>query len=212
MSEMKVSDAGLSFVMRWEGTVLKPYKDVAGIWTIGCGHVIKSGESFEEITMAQAMQLLRSDMSLAEAGVNKSVKVPLTQSMFDALCSFAFNVGTGALASSSLLKKLNVQDYAGAADGLLAWCKVRDPKTGQMVSNTGLLNRRTSEKQLFLSQGVAPGVQQPQDTAVTSSEELSPADKAQVESWLAASVQSSVDDALQSARGSVSSGEDDTVA
>lgn len=147
---MKVSNEGLKFIMNWEGTILKPYKDVAGIWTIGCGHVIKPGEKFEEITVEKAMELLRSDISIAESGIEKYVKVSLTQPMFDALCSFTFNTGIGALASSTLLKKLNASDYSGAAEEFLKWCKIKDPKTGTLVENKGLLNRRKSEKELFM--------------------------------------------------------------
>ncbi|NBV89132.1 MAG: lysozyme [Betaproteobacteria bacterium] len=190
---MRASDVGLSFIMKWEGTVLKPYKDIAGIWTIGCGHVIKPGEQFGEITLQQAMDLLRSDIKVAEGGVNKAVNVPLTQPMFDALCSFAFNVGTGALSASSALKKLNAGDYAAAADLLLLWSKVRDPKTGALVTSAGLYNRRLSEKQLFLSQGVTPADAVPEPV-------LSEADRAQVELWISSSVAQAVDDAISASR------------
>jgi lysozyme len=140
---MNISDAGLKFIMKWEGTVLHPYKDVAGIATIGCGHVIKHGESFGTITLEKAMELLRHDVSIAENAVNSSVKVPLTQNAYDALCSFTFNLGTGSLKKSTLLKLLNAGNYAGAAQQFLYWNKV-----GSNV-NEGISNRRKSESKLF---------------------------------------------------------------
>lgn len=144
---MKTSDAGLQFITKWEGEVLHPYRDIVGVLTVGVGHVIRRGESFgKSITHEQSQELLRQDVGVVEDAVNSYVIVPLTQDQFDALASFAFNVGTGALKHSTLLRLLNAGDAQGAADQFLAWCKAGG-KTQQ-----GLLARRKSERELFLRQ------------------------------------------------------------
>jgi lysozyme len=83
--------------------------------------------------------------------VNNYVKVPLTQSQFDALVCFTYNEGTGALKESTLLRKLNAKDYHGAAYQFLLWDKITDPKTGQKVVCDTLILRRKKERELFLS-------------------------------------------------------------
>lgn len=85
-----------------------------------------------------------------EAWVNRLVTVTLTQSQFDALVSFSYNEGDGALAHSSALVKLNSGDYQGAADALLLWDKVEDA-TGQLVDSMALLRRRQEERAQFLT-------------------------------------------------------------
>lgn len=150
---MKTSSAGLAFIAQEEGTVLHVYNDVAGYPTVGIGHLLTdvektSGVFAKGITKQQALDLLASDVVVYESAVNKNVKVPLTQNQFDALVSFTFNLGVGALASSGLLTKLNKNDYEGAADEFLKWCKaVID---GKLQTNVGLLHRRQRERALFL--------------------------------------------------------------
>ena len=125
------------------------YKCPAGVWTIGYGHtgmvdgkLISGGMT---ITAAKATELLKKDLASFEAAVNGCVTVPITQNMFDALVSFSFNVGSGALRRSALLRKLNAKDYNGAADEFPLW-----NKAGGKVLN-GLVRRRKAEKELFLS-------------------------------------------------------------
>lgn len=185
---MKTSDAGLKFIMNWEGTILKPYKDIAGILTIGCGHVIRANENFGAITVQDALELLRKDISIAEDGVTKLVKVQLTQQMFDSLVSFVFNLGSGALASSTLLKLLNAGDFAGAANEFTKWCKATDPKTGKLIVNQGLLNRRKSESALFMS-----------TSALITEEvkELTPEDKASLVASIVSTTQNMVDEVIE---------------
>jgi len=153
---MNTSDNGLAFIAREEGTVLHVYNDVSGYATIGVGHKLLPGESFPDgITHDQAIELLRKDAAVAENAINTHVKVTLTQNAFDALCSFTFNCGGGALASSTLLKLLNNGDYKGAADQLLVWCKAT--VGGKIVTNAGILARRARERMLFLM----PDIPQP---------------------------------------------------
>lgn len=145
---MRISDKGLKFISSWEGEVLHIYLDVVGIPTVGVGHVVLPGEDFTGgITHQEAIDLLRKDVAKCEKVLNDTevVKVTLTQNQFDSLCSWLFNVGTGALARSTTLAKLNQGDVTGAASGLLLWVKA-----GGHV-NQGLLNRRKAERQVFLT-------------------------------------------------------------
>jgi lysozyme len=109
------------------------------------------GESFPaEISHEQVLALLGRDISKCEDSIARYVSAALNQNQHDALASFTFNCGGGALEKSSLRAKLNRGDYVGAADGLLAWCKAGGK------DNTGLLNRRKAERALFLAPVAAP--------------------------------------------------------
>ena len=92
--------------------------------------------------------VLKKDLEKFEKAVNKYVNVEITQSMFDALVSFSFNVGATAFRKSTLLQKLNKGDYDGAADEFLRWNK----GGGKVLA--GLTKRRKAERQLFLSDGI----------------------------------------------------------
>ncbi|MEQ1967253.1 lysozyme [Xenorhabdus nematophila] len=144
---MKISENGLSFIKQFEGLKLKAYPDPAtgGIpWTIGYGHT-KDVKSGQVITEQQAEAFLHDDLKSIYITIESAIKVPLTQGQFDALCSFTFNCGTGNFVRSTLLKKLNVGDYQGAADEFLRWNKA----AGKVMN--GLTKRRASERQMFLS-------------------------------------------------------------
>ena len=144
------SHEGVAFVASEEGFVDHPYTDFAGVWTIGYGHAIRSGESFPaHITEDDARDLLRRDLAIAEEAVSRLVVVSLTQGQFDALVSFTFNLGTEALRGSSVLRLLNDGDAAGAAAAFELWCKARDPKTGELKVSPVLLRRRRRERALF---------------------------------------------------------------
>lgn len=168
---MKTSQAGLEFIAREEGEVLRTYIDVAGKPTIGVGHLLRPGESYPNgITKEKSRELLAQDVKIAEAQVTSLVTVPMTQNMFDALVSFTFNCGGGALKKSSILRLTNAGDLTAAADAFLLWNKATDPKTGQLVVVKGLTNRRLREKALFLKKDdvkvdVVPEVK-PQPTPV----------------------------------------------
>lgn len=144
---MQISLAGLNFIKSVEGLKLTRYLDSAGLPTIGVGHLIKAWENYTTITEAEAMRLLAQDVGAAETAVNSAVTVPLSQNQYDALVSFVFNVGGGALRRSTLLKKLNAGDYQGAAAQFPAWRKAG----GKVV--TGLVNRRNKEVALFTGSG-----------------------------------------------------------
>lgn len=159
---MKTSQAGLAFIAQEEGEVLHVYIDVAGKPTIGVGHLLRPGESFPNgITLEQSRALLAQDVQIAESHVNRLVKATINQNMFDALCSFTFNCGGGALQQSSMIKFLNEGKIDQAADAFLLWNKRTDPKTGQLVVDKGLDNRRKRERALFLKPVPVVPVEQP---------------------------------------------------
>ncbi len=153
---MKLSEQGINLIKSFEGLRLSAYRDVAGIWTIGYGSTryhdgkpVKPGDKLADEQQADA--LFSNTLSQYEDAVNQDVKVPLTQSQFDALVSFTYNEGTGALKESTLLKKLNEKDYHGAADQFPVWNKITSPQTGEKEACTDLSVRRRQERQLFLS-------------------------------------------------------------
>lgn len=140
---MDVSPRGIALIQQFEGLRLHAYRDSAGVPTIGYGSTrgVRMGD---EITEAQATELLAVDVERHAEGVRRLVDVPLTQSQFDALASFTFNVGVGALQRSTLLRKLNAGDYRGAADELLRWTKAGGREL------RGLVRRREAERAMFL--------------------------------------------------------------
>lgn len=145
---MRISQRGLDLIKTFEGLELEAYQDIVGIWTIGYGHTSEAGPPKVvpgmEITEEEAEEILRNDVVPFERAVEKAVNVPLTQNMFDALVSITFNIGPGAMRSSTFIRRLNEGNYEGAADALLMW-----NKAGGKVVN-GLKRRREAERALFL--------------------------------------------------------------
>lgn len=135
---MKISQTGLELIKRFEGCRLAAYKDSAGVWTIGYGHTknVKSGQT---ITQAQADAFLVEDCAGAEAAVNKYMdKYGFNQNQYDALVSFAFNIGN--------IKQLTAdgtRTIAQISEKIPAYCNC----VGQKLQ--GLVNRRAAEKELF---------------------------------------------------------------
>ncbi|HEO9918875.1 TPA: lysozyme [Enterobacter asburiae] len=146
---MQTSDKGIALIKQFEGCKLTAYQDSVGVWTIGYGWTqpvdgkpIRAGMTINQET---AERLLKTGLVSYESDVSRLVKVGLTQGQFDALVSFTYNLGARSLSTSTLLRKLNVGDYAGAADEFLRW-----NKAGGKVLN-GLTRRREAERALFLS-------------------------------------------------------------
>lgn len=132
-----------------EGLRLVAYLDSVGVWTIGYGDTGPDVVKGLTITKAQAEERLRKRLVEFEGYVNRAVKVKLTQNQFDALVSLVYNIGPTNFNSSTLLRKLNAGDYAGAADQFLVWNKGRVGGKLQVID--GLTNRRKKERQLFVS-------------------------------------------------------------
>lgn len=141
---MHISEAGLDLIKRFEGLRLTAYKCQAGVWTVGYGSTNGVHEGLK-ITQEQAEERLRQDCRIAEACVNDAVTVPLRQGQFDALVSFTFNLGNSAFRRSTLRRKVNAEDWEGAANEFMRWVYA-----GGKVSN-GLMNRRIAEKAMFIS-------------------------------------------------------------
>ena len=144
---MKTGSNGISLIKQFEGCRLKAYPDPAtggAPWTIGYGHTGNDVRPGRLWTQVQADSALISDLAQCERSISRLVKVNLTQNQFDALVSFVFNVGSGNLQSSTLLRKLNSGDYKGAADEFLKWNKA----AGKVMN--GLVARRAAERELFL--------------------------------------------------------------
>lgn len=143
---MKLDANGLHFIANQEGFRGKPYICAAGKLTIGFGHVIGNLEKqrFEKgITREEAEILLEKDIAKFTAAVNTLVKQPLTQGEFNSLVSFSFNVGVTAFARSTLLRKLNAGDKAGAAAEFGRWVN------GGGRRLPGLVKRRQLESLMF---------------------------------------------------------------
>lgn len=146
---MQTSDKGIALIKQFEGCKLTAYQDSVGVWTIGYGWTkpvdgkpIRAGMTINQET---AERLLKTGLVSYESDVSRLVKVGLNQGQFDALVSFTYNLGARSLSTSTLLRKLNAGDYAGAADEFLRW-----NKAGGKVLN-GLTRRREAERALFLS-------------------------------------------------------------
>ena len=149
---MKISPRGLELIKDFEGFSSTSYLDVVNIPTIGWGNTfyedgtkVKLGD---QISKTDALKLLEvvANRDFADK-IFPSIKVKVTQSQFDAMVSLAYNIGAGAFLKSTLLKKVNANDFAGAGEEFLRWNKAN----GKEV--LGLTRRREREKQLFLSLG-----------------------------------------------------------
>jgi lysozyme len=148
--DMHTSQAGIQNIVRWEGRRNQAYTDSGGKWTIGIGHLIVPGDglnSQSNITDATVDAIFANDLDDAENIVKANVTVPLTQGQFDALVDFAFQFGND-LGTSTLLKKLNAGDYAGAASELNRWVMSRN-SSGQLVKVSQLVDRRAAATSMF---------------------------------------------------------------
>lgn len=146
---MKINQAALDLVKEFEGLKLTAYQDPVGIWTIGYGTTAAAGlgivpKSGMTITEAQAASYLMRGLEKFADQIKGGITVPVTGNQFGALVSLAYNIGPGAFLKSTLLRKLNAGDYAGAADQFLVWNKAK----GKVLK--GLTRRREAERALFL--------------------------------------------------------------
>ena len=155
---MKISQNGIDLIKKFEGLSLEPYKDIAGVWTIGYGRAHGVNAFDNPITESKAEEYLIDDLHWVEKAISENVKVRLSQNQYDALASLIFNVGPGSSSKdgiirlksgepSTVLRKLNSGDYAGAAEAMLAWHHAGGKES------KGLMNRRQTERNLFLKGG-----------------------------------------------------------
>jgi lysozyme len=145
-----INDAGLNLIKSFEGCRLAAYQDVAGIWTIGYGHIRGVREGMT-ITEQQATQYLQEDLADTEGAVDwMTSAAPTTNNQYAAMVSLCFNIGSGNFKTSSVLRFHLARDYPSAADAFLLWDKSN--VDGQLVEVQGLLNRRRAERRLYLTE------------------------------------------------------------
>ncbi len=145
---LATSARGVQLIKHFEGFAARPYLCPAHYWTVGYGHVITKAEKgmfTTPLDEAAATELLMRDLVRFEQAVRRLIKVSLNQQQFDALVSFTFNLGGGALQRSTLRQKLNRRDYSGAAGEFRKWIWAGGRKL------PGLVRRRDAEKLLFQS-------------------------------------------------------------
>lgn len=138
-----ISQTGIDLIKHFESFRETPYLCPAGYQTIGYGHVIRLGETLEEISEAEGEDLLLSDVAKAEASVQRLIKVALEENQYDALVSFTFNLGGGALQRSTLRQKVNREEHAEVPDEFKKWIYAG----GRILK--GLIRRRIMEAILY---------------------------------------------------------------
>lgn len=159
---LALSAAGLVAIANFEGFSDKAYQPIPGDkLTIGFGSTagVLPGDT---ISVPEALDRLEEDTSEAESAVRECVKVPLTQKQFDAFTSLAFNIGRTAFCTSTLVKKINAGDEAGACEEIKRWTCGPDP-TGQYAAQSpghkcgpgkaplpGLISRREAEYRMCM--------------------------------------------------------------
>jgi GH24 family phage-related lysozyme (muramidase) len=152
----KVGKQGMDLITEFEGfarvraahgpDLAFPYQDPVGVWTIGYGETKGIGPTSAPWTREQARRTLRTRLNRDYAPAVRALKVPLTQAQFDALCSFAYNLGPGALSNNTGIgRALRERQWQRAADEMLKW----DKAGGRVLA--GLTRRRHAERRLFLS-------------------------------------------------------------
>jgi GH24 family phage-related lysozyme (muramidase) len=145
---VKVNEQGLALIRKFEGLRTSAYRDAAGVWTIGYGHTSMAGPPRVgrgmKITRRDAASILARDLAGFAEGVASLVRVPLSDSQFSALVSFAYNVGLENFRKSSVLRAVNAGDCCAVSRRLSLWVKAG----GRVLP--GLINRRAAEAALFM--------------------------------------------------------------
>ena len=157
-----LTDEGLALIKRFEGFSPEIYDCPAGWPTIGYGHVVRDAERerfADGIDEATAEALLRRDVESAERAVLRLIRVPLEDGRFDALSSFTFNLGSGALQRSTLRRKVNREEHDAVPRELRRWVWAGGRKL------KGLVRRRGAEAELYASQPVG---RRPDRTQISS--------------------------------------------
>jgi len=143
----EISPRGLALIQGFESFRPRPYLCPAGYWTIGYGHVILVGEkAYGEIMEIEGLSLLLKDVSFAERSVVRLIKVPLFDGQFDALVSFIFNLGSGALQRSTLRMKVNREEHKEVPDEFMKWVRAGG------IRLRGLIRRRMAEAILYMEE------------------------------------------------------------
>lgn len=147
-----MSPRGLDFLVAQEGFIPYAYNDSQGHATFGVGHLLhhgpvtaadraKWGTKAKPKPRSLVLRVLREDLAKRfEPAVRETIKTPLKAHQFDALVSFAFNIGANGFRDSTTARRLNAGDFQGAADAMLMWRKPPE-----------IIPRRRRERELFLN-------------------------------------------------------------
>ena len=139
-----ITQNGIDLIKRFEGFSRTVYFCPAGYPTIGYGHVVKPHEDFSGgITQGEAEELLCLDAQIAERAVLRLITVPLTDGQFDALVSFTYNLGSGALQRSTLRRVINRKNHHNVPAQFMRWVWAGGRKL------RGLVRRREAEATLY---------------------------------------------------------------
>lgn len=144
----QITPQGLSLIKRFEGFEPHIYHDAAGLPTIGYGHLIRpeeAGRWANGISEAQAARLLLRDVDIAERAVRRLIEAPLSHGQFDALVSFTFNLGGGALQRSTLRRKVNREAHDEVPEEFRRWVWAGGRRL------RGLIRRREAEIVRYLA-------------------------------------------------------------
>jgi lysozyme len=141
-----MSAGGVRLVASFEGFRSHPYRDAVGVWTIGYGHTDGVTEHTRPISRARALELLEAELNGPRyGGAVRALDLHLTAPQFDALVSFVYNLGAGAISpATGVGRELRRHRWRAAADHMLEW----DHAGGRVL--LGLLRRRQAERRLFL--------------------------------------------------------------
>ena len=140
-----ITQQGIDLIKYFEGFSSDVYICPAGYPTIGYGHLVRDSESFDQISMSKAEELLRKDVEVAERAVSRLINTPLTDSQFDALVSFTYNLGSGALQRSTLRRIVNRAEHGRVPEQLMRWVWAGGRKL------KGLITRRRAETRLYFA-------------------------------------------------------------
>ena len=143
--DRKTSAEGVALIKKFEGCELEAYQCSANVWTIGYGHT-RGVEEGDTCSQEDSESMLVEDLEEFEGYVNDIVQCPLEQNQFDALVAWTYNLGPTNLRESTLLIRLNEEDYNDVPTQIRRW-----NKAGGKVLD-GLVRRREAEALLFLGQ------------------------------------------------------------
>ncbi len=144
----RISKYGLDLIRHFESFAPAIYICPAGYPTIGYGHLITEANKqqfLDGVDEAQAQELLQQDVQKAERAVLRLITVPLTPGQFDALASFTFNLGGGALQRSTLRRKINREEHTDAPAEFMKWVWAGGRKF------KGLVRRRAAECSFYIA-------------------------------------------------------------
>ena len=151
MNKYKISKNGIKEIRESEGVEFEVYKDSAGLFTVGVGHLLVFPQDKwlmnKRLTIKEVDSILKSDLKRFEDNLNKVIKVEINQNQYDALVSFAFNIGNNAFNTSSALRVLNNNQFDKVGSKMILYNKIY--LNGSLRVSGGLTNRREKEIDLF---------------------------------------------------------------